>query len=112
MNSTIGIYKGDDTSAFGGLFIRINLHLPSELEGVVITKAVVSINVNCNFLTNDITKVYENPTFPLDINLDSTESKKLQSKNYLYLAVWDQYGRKHTPDGHLVFDAYGCKVKD
>lgn len=111
MSNTIGIYKGDDTAAFGGLLVRIHLILPPELENIPITKAVVSINVDCNLINNDITKVYENPTFPLDINLNSTETKKLQSKNHLYLAVWDELGRKRTATGSLDFDSYGCKVK-
>lgn len=108
-NSMFPIYKGDDTSAFGGLLMRINLRTS---EPLTITKAAVSINVEDDFAGNSITKYYENPTWPLDVNLDSVETRKLRPINHAYLAVWDEFGRKRTPKGHLTFDAQGRRVED
>ena len=110
--ASVALYKGDNTAAFGGLFIRINLHLPPALEDIVITKAVVSINVDSEIVSNSISKTFSNPTFPLDINLDSTETKKLRPINHVYLAVWDSDNRKRTATGSFSFDALGQKVAD
>lgn len=108
INSSL-VYKRDDTAAFGGILVRIYIH-PDE-PGVIITKAAVSINYGKGFGADSITKEYENPTFPLDINLDREETQKLQPVNELYLACWDQYGLKKTATGHLTFTAEGQKVK-
>ena len=91
---TESIYKGDNTAAFGNNFITINLENPLEYP---ISKAV--------FICNCITKTFENPTFPLVINFNSSETSKLMSKNVCYLVVFDSEGRQKTCQGTLTFNA-------
>lgn len=88
------IFKGDDTNAFGGIFISINLKNPNNK---IITKA--------EFRCGIIYKVFENPIFPLHINLDATETTKLNDENIGYLAIYDEYGKKKTLAGNVIFKA-------
>ena len=53
----MAIYKGDDTNAFGNILLSIDLVNSSNFE---ISKAV--------FQCGTITKVFNNPTFPLLIS--------------------------------------------
>ena len=87
------LYRGDDTDAFGNSFITINLTTTLD---VTISRAV--------FQCENIKKVFENPIFPLSIELTATETKQLQSKNQCYLAVWDSEGKKRTCEGTLEFE--------
>lgn len=86
------IYRGDDTDAFDQEFIVINAVIP---EGWVVSKA--------EWRAGTILKVFTDPVFPIKINLDKTESKKLQNINVCYLAVYDAQGRKQTCQGSLKF---------
>lgn len=95
------IYKNDDTRAFGNAFLTIKLK--SETE-VAISKAV--------FQCSDVRKEYENPTFPLIVNLTAEETAKLGNHNTCYLAVYDEYGYKQTCKGSLSFCAINEVVKD
>lgn len=85
--------RGDDTQAFGGSFLLINL---TNETGHNISKAVWKCGAVC--------KTFVNPVFPLEINLTSAETKKLDSNNVCYLAVWDEEGRKKTCTGQLKFN--------
>lgn len=95
------IYKGDDTRAFGGNFVEIKL--VSE-ESAIISKAV--------FQCGDIRKEFENPTFPLIVNLTSEESRQLSNYNNCYLAVYDEFGLKKTCKGTLGIWSNSEVVKD
>lgn len=88
------IFKGDDTSAFGGTFITINLINPL---GYQISKAI--------FVCGCIKKTYENPVFPLTINFSSEETKQLRPNNVCQLVVFDQYGKQKTCTGKIIFSA-------
>ncbi len=88
------IYKSDDTGAFGNSFITINLDNPNEY----IVQRVV-------FVCGCITKTFENPTFPIVINLTSEETKKLKPSNVCYLVAYDSEGRQKTCKGTLTFPA-------
>lgn len=88
------IYKGDDTTAFDSKFITIELDNPNNLT---IKKAI--------FVSGKIRKEFDNPVFPLEIGLNSQETKLLNYQNDCYLAVFDEYGRKQTCEGCLYFDA-------
>ena len=88
------IFKGDNTAAFGGSFVRINLNNPNQLT---VSKVI--------FVCGCIKKSIENPTFPLTINLDSAETKKLLSTNVCYLVAYDDQGRQKTCKGTLTFPA-------
>ena len=93
------IFKGDNSGAFGRTFITISLVNPYEFE---ISKA--------EFKCGCITKLFENPQFPLRINFDEEETKQFNFNNVCYLAVWDSMGRKRTCEGKLNFVAKGQVV--
>lgn len=89
------IFKGDDTSAFGTTFISIEADIP---EGYVVSKAKVKV-------TNLPDFIYENPTFPIEVNLTSAQTRALSTQNEAYLIVYDEWGRKKTCQGVLRFIA-------
>lgn len=97
--STISVYKGDDTAAFGFDFLKINI---LNEENFKITRA--------EFRCGDILKKIENPIFPISIHLTSEETEKLQLRNICYLAVFDENGLKKTCVGSLTFNASPRKV--
>ena len=86
------LYKGDDTNAFNNKFLTIDLE---GIENVTISKA--------EFKCGTILKTFENPTFPLQIDLNCEETKKLLRTNCCYLAVYDELGRKRTCKGNITF---------
>lgn len=88
------IYQGDNTAAFGGSFLTINVSTESEVIPTI-TKAELKIGYIC--------KTFENPTFPLTVDLTEEETLKLQAVNTAYLAVWDNEGRKKTCQGKITF---------
>lgn len=93
------IYKGDDTGAFGVNWLTINL---AEAEQLTITKA--------EFRCGEVIKSFENPTFPIKVNLTSEETSKLQAQNTCYLAIYDENGLKKTCQGAFTFDASNRRV--
>lgn len=88
------IFKGDNTAAFGGSFITINLTNPLNYT---VSKAI--------FVCGCIKKAFVDPVFPLVINFDSAETKKLLSTNVCYLVAYDDQGRQKTCKGTLTFPA-------
>lgn len=96
------IYAGDDTSAFGRNFITIKA--PTGLDSNLISC--------CIFQCGPISKKFENPNFPLYVNLDSSETKKLDRINHCYLVCEDSDGRRVTLNGTLVIKANKQVVAD
>ena len=88
------LYKGDDTGAFGNNFITINLDNPQEF---VVTKAI--------FTCGCIQKTFDNPQFPIVINLSGKETERLRTQNVCYLVAYDSQGRQRTCKGTLTFNA-------
>lgn len=88
------IFKGDNTGAFGNSFITINLDNP---EGYEISKVV--------FVCDYIQKTFNNPVFPLVVNLNEAETAKLRPSNVCYLVAYDADGRQKTCKGTLTFNA-------
>ena len=86
------LYRGDDTNAFGNRFLEINLE---NAVGLTISKA--------EFKCGQILKTFENPVFPIEIALSGDETSKLNQNNACYLAIYDEFGRKRTCSGHLIF---------
>ena len=95
------IVRGDNTAAFGGNFLTISLSSNIGTE-IVVTKAV--------FACGSIKLEFENPQFPLRINLTEEQTATLNCENTCYLAVWDDEGRKLTCEGSLVFKTTPRKV--
>lgn len=89
------IYKGDDTNAFGQIFLVINATLP---EGYIISKAEVKIG-NLPIFT------FDNPVFPLSIELTHEMTLKLDDRNNVYMKVYDSLGRGQTCCGTVVIEA-------
>jgi len=88
------VYKGDNTGAYGNEFIKINLNNPNEY---VVSKAI--------FVCGCVQKVFENPVFPLTVNLSSQETATLKPSNVCYLVTYDSEGRQKTCKGTLTFPA-------
>ena len=95
------MFRGDDTDAFGGLFMTINV---TNETGYTITRAVWECGA--------IRKTFENPVFPLEVNLSSKETKKLATNNVCYLATYDENGKKRTCKGYLKFTTEAEVVND
>lgn len=95
------MYKGDDTQAFGGSFLTINV---TNNTGHPITKLVWDCGA--------VEKVFDNPKFPLEVNLTSKETAKLSAENVCYVAAWDDEGRKLTCQGKLIFNTKPEVVND
>lgn len=95
----MSLYKGDNTEAFGGNLLKINL---IDDNGYEITKAEIRIG--------SILKTIENPIFPLNINLSEEESDILDYTNDVYVALYDSQGRKKTVEGTLRFKAQKRRV--
>lgn len=95
------IYQGDNTSAFGGNFLTINI--TSNFENLPTIKRA-EIKMGC------VCKTFENPTFPMTINLTEEETAKLSSVNTAYMAVWDINGRKKTCQGSITFNTSARRV--
>lgn len=87
------LYQGDNTAAFGGNFMQINISAGEGVPVPTITKA--ELKIGC------FHKVIENPTFPLIVNLTEDETAQLKTENVAYLAVWDAQGRKKTCTGSM-----------
>lgn len=91
------IYKGDNTAAFGGNFITIELDNPL---GYTISKAQFVVNGGCPYIPPR-----ENPDFPFIVNFDGEQTKQLKPTNVGQLVVWDAEGRQKTCQGQIVFTA-------
>lgn len=95
------IFQGDNTAAFGGNFLTINISTES---GVVPEIKRAELKIGC------LRKNFLNPVFPITINLSESETEKLQAINTAYLAVWDNEGRKKTCEGKLTFSTNARRV--
>lgn len=95
------IFQGDNTAAFGGNFLTINI---SSESGIVPTITKAELKIGC------ICKHFSNPTFPMTINLNEEETAKLSATNTAYLAIWDIEGRKKTCQGSISFPTNARRV--
>ena len=105
MAENVDLVRGDDSQAFGQNLLRITLSDPDHLlDRHSISKCEIRFS-GC------VAKVFENPEFPLVINLTSEESNKLQAgDNMAVMAVWDEEGRKVTPEGGQIIKIGAKKV--
>ena len=105
MTDSVNFRRGDDSKAFGQNLLRINL---SDPDGLLVNHSVSKAEIRFN---PNVTKVYENPTFPLVVNLTSEESSNLSvGDNYAVMALWDEEGRKLTPEGGKIIKIGERKV--
>ena len=94
------LVRGDDTQAFGGDLLTISL--TTELIDYTITKAV--------FRCGNVLKEYDNPVFPLTINLTTSETKELTGKDNCYLLLYDDNNLRKTCEGTLLLKTESQKV--
>lgn len=98
----MSIYKGDNTAAYGGAFITIEVSNP---ELVKISKIVFVVNggiIKREWTDENYFQVAETV---LTVNFDSTETKKLSSTNVGNLITYDEFGRQATCDQYVTFSA-------
>ena len=82
------IYQGDNTGFGGQELLKITISNP---DNFIISKA--------EFKCGSIILNFDNPTFPLVVNLNEEQTEKLNITNKCYLAVYDSEGRKQTCEG-------------
>lgn len=95
----MSLYKGDNTEAFGNNLLTINVN---NITGHTITKAEVRIG--------SILKTFNNPSFPLTVNLSEEETDVLNYTNDAYIALYDEEGRKKTAEGTVIIKAQKRRV--
>lgn len=94
------ITQGDSTSAFGMSFLEVNLE---NIVGKTVSKII--------FVCGSVKIEYENPVFPLTVNLTSEQSEKLRcGKNTAYLIAYDENNQPTTCEGSITFDVSPRKV--
>lgn len=105
MTDNVNLISGDDSRAFGQNLLRITL---SDPDGLLNNHSISRCEIR---FCGCVTKVFENPVFPLIVNLTSEESEKLSvGNNTAVMAVWDEDGRKLTPDGGQIIKIGARKV--
>ena len=90
------IYRGDDTNSFSQDFILIDAEFPDDTWAERVSRA----DFKCGNLP---VMVFENPVFPIKVNLSSAQTALLKDVNNCYLAVYDENGYKQTCEGQLTF---------
>ena len=88
------VFRGDATNAFNQTFLRIEADFPSDW---VVSRADFKIG-------NLPVMSFDNPEFPIDINLTSSQTKLLKDVNFCYLSLYDENDLKLTCEGTFVFE--------
>ena len=88
-------FKGDDFDAFGQEWALIELDLP---EDWIVSRAEFKVG-------NLPVLVFNDPIFPIPVNLESYQTSNLKDVNTCYLAIYDEEGRKQTLDSSWTFVA-------
>lgn len=88
MNETIKtfIIKYDSSAAFGNCLFKINR--PEIPEGTTISRISAQIG--------PLTKSYDNPSFPIKVQLTKQESAQLDHENPVNILVFDGDGNPQT----------------
>lgn len=88
------IFRGDSTAAFHQNWLRIEAEYPSDW---VVTR--------CDFKVGNLpVMTFENPDFPIDVNLTSSQTKLLKDVNSCYLSLYDENELKLTAEGTFIFE--------
>lgn len=91
------IFRGDDSSSFGKDWLEIHAEFPDDTWAERVTMAQFKVG-------NLPVMSFENPVFPITINLTSAQTALLKDVNNCYLAVYDEEGLKQTCEGQLTFE--------
>ena len=91
------IFRGDSTEAFNQNWLEIHVEFPDETWAERISR--------CDFKVGNLPAMtFDQPQFPLTINLTSDQTVLLKDVNNCYLAVYDENGFKQTCEGQLTFE--------
>lgn len=86
------ITRGDDTGAFGQHWLKVNVDIP-------VTWVVSRAELRVGSLLLD----FEEPEFPMLVNLTSSQTAQLKDSNACYIALYDEDGLKQTIEGTYTF---------
>lgn len=98
----MSIFKGDDTSAFGGTFINIKVRNP-DLYPISKILFVVNSGVIVKKFTDD--ENFQRAETDLTVNFDSKETQMLYLINVGNLVVYDKDGKQETCQEYVQFNA-------
>lgn len=103
------MFQGDNTQAFGNNFIRVYMtfRAPDGTELPLPPMSKIEARVGSvvkEYLPDDFSEGY------LDINFTEEESAQLSSYNTLFLAAYDETGKKKTLLGKYVFSSCPRRV--
>lgn len=89
MQGIMTIYRGEDTSSFGNTFMSVDV--PEEFTSLVSKVRIDMAN---------ITKVYDSPSFPLDVSFSADETLNIRQPNIypLLATLYDSEGKSKTFD--------------
>lgn len=88
-------YIGDNFQAFDGQPITVELEFEEDGQDVSKAEAIFNCGALC--------KHFDAPVFPIKIEINEEDSKKLSLYNEMRLVVWDNKGRRKQCDGVLKF---------
>ena len=98
----MSIFKGDDTSAFGGTFINIKVKNPDLYP---ISKILFVVNNGVIIKKFTDAENFQRAETDLTVNFDSTETQKLYATNVGNLVVFDATGKQETCQEYVQFNA-------
>lgn len=87
------LFRGDDTDSFDQVWGTINAEFPEDWNVI-----------GAEFKVGNLPAIwFDNPVFPLNVNLPSVQTALLKDINTCYLALYDSQGRKQTCEGSFTF---------
>jgi hypothetical protein len=88
------IFRGDSTDSFGQNWLIIEAEIP---EDWVVSMAEFKVG-------NLPAMIFEEPEFPMSVNLSSAQTALLKDTNSCYLSLFDENGLKQTCEGTFIFE--------
>ena len=93
------LYRQDDSNSFGKTLLEIHAEFPDDTWAERVTRA--------DFKVGPLPVMsFENPVFPITINLTSAQTALLKDVNDCYLAVYDENGLMQTCEGTLTLESH------
>lgn len=88
------LFRCDDTDAFNQNWLTIEADYPQDW---IVSMAEFKVS-------NLPSMFFEDPEFPLMINLSSAQTALLKDTNSCYLTLYDTEGRRQTCEGTFIFE--------
>ena len=90
------IFRGDSTNSFGQDFLRIEAEIPQEWLDQI---------AYCIFKVGNLPDMtFDEPEFPIIVNLSSAQTALLKDTNSCYLSLVDKEGLKQTCEGTFIIE--------